>query len=152
MSSVLDMNLKAAPKFAPPPARISVVETVYHQPLDGGPTSSEVRFQRILKTDEQPFSRRVLLEESKGWVALERGWIEHASMLLVRNDEDPRKSQAIVEVGMMVNRNEGESRWHVAFASILPGESVRFTPNDLSLLSLRGMCGNAKVYLTLMPE
>lgn len=139
----------------PTRARITVVDTVYHQATGADPTCVESRFNRELLTDELPYSRQMKLEEH--WKPLDHGWMSAAGMLFVRNEEGRfaqvvptavergESLRKVVEVGIETSAGV------IPIASVPPGESCRFVPMDVRILRLRTRHKMAKVTLTLFP-
>lgn len=148
-----------------PPAlksRLTVIETVYHQPLAEGAASAESHFARWLETDEQPCIRR--LKASEAWQALDGGWLSEAGMLCLENtegrfpqvqptEEERRDAAAkVLEVGVVHFFSNEESGQVVPFALIPPGESARFQPHTLSALRVRCRAGTAKYTASVFPK
>lgn len=139
-------------------ARLSVVESIYHQTHGEQPTVVESRFGRWLNTPEQPYARRFRAGEE--WVSLDKGWVEDAAMLVLSNDEgrnpqvvpseaDKRElAQRAVEIGLAQMHGKPPQ----PFAVVPPGESARFQPTNLETLMLRCWKGSARVTLTLIPS
>lgn len=144
-----------------PPAlksRLTVICTVYHQPLAEGAASAESHFARWLETDEQPCIRR--LKATPEWQPIEGLWLTESGMLCLTNDEgrfpqvqptdEERRAAAtkVLEVGVLM-----ESGVPVTlFARILPGESARFQPHDLTALRIRCRAGVAKYTASVFPR
>lgn len=130
---------------------MGVVCTVYHQQPGSEPVSVDSRFSRWLDTDEQPYLRKLTLAEE--WVPLDKGWLEVAGMLVIRNDEakdQTRIHNPVIEVAI-VKDNEG-GNWIVPFAFVRPSESAQFEPVCLDNFRLRCLKGQAKCTLALIPK
>ena len=144
-------------------SRLTIVETIYHQPADGFPSTllgDAVRFNHELQSDEQPYERHKFAREQ--WEPLDCGWIERAGLLLIRNDEGRFSVNPTPEQRTEVNRRVIE----LTFASSLvigeatrrecllipPGETYPFLPSDASQLRLRCREGTARYTLCLIPE
>lgn len=141
-----------------PPAHMTVVEYVTHQPHDHEATAvGSTPFLRMLRSDEQPYVRHATVGEA--WQRLDRGWLESAGMLLVENKEgqftqvQPREEERkaalmrVVEVGLA-----GANPQPTRFAVVRPAESCRFEPADVTGLWLRCRFGTARVIISLIPE
>lgn len=134
------------------PDQLTVVEHVYHQPAGEQPTGIETRFSRHLKTQEQPYCRRLLIGED--WVALDHGWVNEASHMVVQNMEgrftqvNPTDEQCkevaarVIELGYQ----NAKGYWLIG-----PGESLRGQPNVLDGLMLRCQQGKAQVTINVFP-
>lgn len=136
-------------------SRLVVVESVYHQPADGPPTTATgdiVRFGRDLASDEQPYERHKVVKES--WEPLDCGWIDRCGMLLLRNDEghfaiNPTPEQREAAMRRVIELSfDGE---HSAI-SVPPRESCRFYPADAGNIRLRCREGSARYTVHLTPE
>lgn len=151
-----DQEVTACGKVrAPKPTamrRITVVSTVTHHVSPHQPTSVTVGYARRLESDEQCWQRRMQVGEDR--VPLQCGWIEAASMLIVKNEAErfalnPTEEQQaesaarIVEIAM--DRDES------VFAVVHPDEDARFTPLDPERLYLRCRKGITTVSITLVP-
>lgn len=122
--------------------RMVVHETLQHQNPGGSPTSVVRKFLRRLSSDEQPFTRRFTVTQAT--TALETGWLDRTSMLLLANDGGP--DSAAVTVGMI------SSLGVIGFARIRPGESLRLEPYDLAAIRVRSDGEPVKCVLHLLPE
>ena len=154
-----------------PSSRLTVVEHVYHEPSDDAGTNTQRSFSRKLKTNEQPFVRKT--KAGSDWRPLATGsWLEDSSMLVLSNDEGgfqriptPEEKRAledkILEVAVLPPPPSKKDRtMHstkmpecvpLVFALVHPGETLRFTPADLSLLHVRSKSSEVKMTLTLLP-
>jgi hypothetical protein len=145
----------------PTGGRIIVVETIYFRPAaaDGaGLSAVDARFLRKLKTDEQPFIRHTNVGDQ--WVKFDCGWVEKPSMIVVENregiwvqvnptqEERSEVKKRIVEV-CFAPRAKDEDRCDI---SIPPGEVLRFSPTDASMLMIRCRHGRAKIVVHAFPE
>lgn len=131
-----------------PPARLSVVEQVYHQLTEGGgPAVVETRFSRWLETDEQPWRRTAKGEDAAGpeWKPLNLGWLAGGpvGMIVLRN-EAVEKDRNIWLAVKTANAPE-------AFARVRPGESVRFEPAGYTDYLARSPDGPARYTLAAIP-
>jgi hypothetical protein len=140
-------------------ARLIVIEAVHHQEPDGASTTADNRFRRILKEDGQPYMRRGKI--GCDWLPLDTGWVEHPSMIVLRNEEGTRylvqptkeereaTERRIIEVG--IDMMQGERTKDVETITIVPpGESCRFTP--VCKLWLRCQSEQAKYTVYAFPE
>lgn len=140
--------------MAEPPSRVTVVEQVYHQILNGQPHLVESRFSRDLESDEQAYERRLKVGEAG--VPLDCGWVTKASQLLIINeegrnlqvnptDEERKKlSEKVLEVYYVQSLT---SPWLV-----LPGESMRGCPSTLEGLRIRSQSGIIRFTLHVIPK
>jgi hypothetical protein len=74
-----------------PPARLVIVENVYHQITGEQPTSlAPVAYSAPLASDEQPYQRE--FKVGPGWEMLDHGWLDPqgVSLLCLRNRPDQR--------------------------------------------------------------
>lgn len=144
--------------------RLTVVETVYFQPVEGEGAATETRFSRWLKSrDEQPCMRSYRGKQvaTQDWVLLEGLWVEHCGQLVITNDEgkgllvNPSAeeqeliSHRVLEVGLF---HPVTPNTPLAFAIIPPGESARFYPANLAGLRLRCREGTARYTVAAYPE
>lgn len=138
-------------------ARLTVVEHVYYQPREGGPTQVSSRFARPCEEDEQSFSRFFNVGEE--WVPLELAWIERAGQIALANTEGK-----FTLIPSSEERREVEGRvievgaWDflatriAPFLLIRPGESARFEPADAKHIRLRCRRGEARVKVDAFPQ
>jgi hypothetical protein len=135
-------------------SRLTVVETVHHQPAKGQAISCESRYSRQLKDgDETPFIRTQTVDDT--WKKVETGWIKDCGMLVLSNEEgkdrqtypseDEKRDQAekVIEVAV-VNTVEGFLNVY-PFGLILPGESLRVHPANIELVYVRLRAAGQKV-------
>ena len=139
-------------------SRVTVVEHIYFQPLGAGqPSVTQRQFNRTLLTeDEQPCVR--LLKATEEWKAIDKCWLEQAGMVHLFNEagserrtipnerEKEELSRMIVEVSF-----NGEVEFPLPALKVLPGETARFHPIDLSQLRYRCCRGEVKITLTIFP-
>lgn len=137
-------------------ARITVLDTINYVPVSGATLPVQTNYNRLLKTDEQPYTRNCRIGEQ--WVKLDSGWLTEASQLKVSNEEGrfpvvyptqeerAESMERVVEIGLCIAADPP-----VRFALIRPGESCRFEPADLSRLYLRCRKGTARVTVTVIP-
>jgi len=131
-------------------ARLTVVETVYHQTIDEDPTEVDSRYSRLLKSDEQPFVRRCKATETPQGIPQEC-WLTKASMVTIRNLEGvypgpvlPSQEEKDEIAGLVIIVND---LWIVP-----PGETFRGTPKDLSKVTVSCLQGAARYLLNVFPE
>ena len=144
-------------KFIPAPtaARLTVVESVYHQ-LSNQPPAMLYRgeghqFSRDLKSDEDAYERRCVATAE--WTPLECGWVKRCSHLLLRNDysspvRQPDESDAndhTLEI-MFVGGDES------SMMLLVPSESMRVHPVDPKSLMIRGRVSGVRYTLCIVPE
>jgi hypothetical protein len=161
------------PAFHPPPSRIVVVETVYHQEHGSEPVAAGRPFSRFLSTAEQPFGPR-RLKVGCEWQPIETGWLsENVGMLYLRNEgeglaasrpgepseEEPAR---IIELGLLVDLNspDADLTMHdpaslpvvvIPFGQIRPGESRREEPRNLPLFRVRCETGECRLTVHAFP-
>jgi hypothetical protein len=136
-------------------SRIVIVENVYHQSPNEDPIVVESRFDRWLSTNEQPFIRKMYVEQE--WKPLDYGWINNASILVITNEKDksiavrPTHSQQellnnrILEVGIIPTIEDKPRDMHspkldntpIIFTTIPPGESIRINPPNVKSVVIR---------------
>jgi hypothetical protein len=139
-------------------SRITVVETVYHQPGDMQPSSVSPRFTRWLGSDEQPYIRTITLTEE--WVALDQGWLKgQCGMVVIENEESKRLTfiptpdeqdeieARVIEVGYRGHKDQGGGSFLV-----YPRENLRITPSDPDRIELRCRQGKARCTLHVYPR
>lgn len=117
-----------------PKARLTVVETVYHQLLSGSPeVLSDSRYGTNLHSEEVPYNRPQKI--GTDWVKLDLMWVDNPILLVLENlegsdyqtlpspEEIAEVEKRIVEVGIRISPTDFAS-----FALVIPGESIRFFP------------------------
>lgn len=145
------------PKRAIPKARLVIIENIVHQEIGKQPTSIPTRsYVRWLDTDEQPYLRHMTIGE--GWVTIDRGWIEKASLCIIANEytlrryghSGPTEEQKVeirehsIEVSL-----RGDGRID---CTLQPGESFRLpSPSSFSEIQIRGRISPLKCLITLLP-
>jgi hypothetical protein len=136
-------------------SRLTVVETLYHQPAGGFPATmlgDASRFYRDLSSDEQAYERHRALKGD--WEPLDCGWIDRCGMLLVRNDEGQFTVNPTPDQRAEVSRKVIEMSFDGERTSILipPTETCRFYPADIKQIKLRCHEGVARYTICLLPE
>lgn len=120
--------------------QLIVLETVYCTGLNGEGESVESKFARQLNTDEQIWLRKASVGSE--WEPLETGWIERASMMVLKNEEPA--GGGMLELGLA-------AAGHVQpISSLPPSTSLRLPPSTLASLRLRGH--NTRYSLWLFPD
>lgn len=133
-------------------SRMTVVDSVYFQPPHEEATVTDCRFSCELESDEQPYQRQMKVGET--WQPLDRGWLDSAAMLVVRNDEgrftqeQPTREDRAKAAAKVVVLAFGDR----PAVLVRPGRSARFEPNLLEEITLRCESGTARVTVTLIPE
>lgn len=158
MSKLMPSN-DELPRFTPTFfSRLTIAETVYHQPGDGDSTSFGKPFNRILKTDEQPYVRTLTVGEE--WVDISIGcWLKEASQLIIHNVENRTKlvqwtpeekelaSRRYVELGIQVGAEV------IVISRIPPGgESSRLSDPPIDIFRVRSVLGSAKIVIAMVPS
>jgi hypothetical protein len=139
------------------PDRVTVVQHVYHQSPDDQPFAVTTGFNRYLATKEQAYQRKTKV--GTDWESLDTGWLNQASLLLIKNEEGKFTQQTpseeereesqrkVIEVACGPNLPANhEPDWLV-----LPQEEIRVTPADLSRIRIRCQYGIAYFTVTLIP-
>ena len=140
-------------KHQPRPAsttRLTVIETVYYQLSNSQPMSVPVRFTRQIKTDEQPWVRKIQVGEN--WQPIDKGWIKNCSMLMLVNEE----GSGLQKVPTEEERRDISARvvliGNDSFCvRVRPGESCRIEPDDFLDANLICMQGKARCTLYIFP-
>lgn len=139
--------------------RLAVVENVYFHPVDDDAIQIESVYNRFIKSDELPYSRTTNVDGE--WKQLEPGWVQEASLLIVRNlegrftqtiptPEERKEAEAKVLVLAVSLQTSKEPTMPIAV--LLPGESLRYTPWDCTKLWIRCQAGTAKYNFQFFPK
>lgn len=126
-------------------ARVVVVDNVVYQNGEDKAITVPVRFAYPLKTEEQPYSRKMKI--GKEWKPMEKGWIEKCSMMVLENRE---KQAGIGEDAKVI-----EMSFHHSLSvdfTIPPGQSMRGCPANLKATYVRCLGGEASLFISLFPE
>lgn len=140
-------------------ARLTVVETTYHQLPHEQPTVIETRFFRELISNEQPYGpRKKSIGES--WEQVDTGWIKgDLGTLVIKNEEgkffqmNPTPLQIeemqgrVIEVGMMDDHNHVEEYFQIA-----PQDSLRLMPIHPEKFHVRCRKGRANYVVVAYPR
>lgn len=136
--------------------RLTTTTDTYHESQDNPPTQISFGFERLLKTDEEVYSRRLVVGEE--WVPLDCGWLEKASLIVIRNvlvplKVNPTEEEALAisqrEIWLTQDENPTENSPHWV---IHPGEGFQGSPSSLSDIHLRCRKGQVKVSLSIIPS
>lgn len=135
---------------------LTVVDCIYHVPFGSETVSMDTRYSRELQSEEQPYIRKSLVCET--WKPLDCGWLTEVGVGLLFISNEAGKDQQVIPTDEQ--RRELASRVvEVAYEKdsskswiILPGESMRATPEDATRLFIRCRCGTAVVNLMLIPR
>jgi hypothetical protein len=140
-----------------PPARVSIVETVYHQAAMEQPTSTSSRFNRFVDSEEPPYVRPAK-KIGEDWTPLElSSHIKEVSFVLIQNLEG--KFHLVVPTPEM--RAEAKERIIEVITSengddnpllVFPGESLRISPYDAKLIRIRCQSGEANTKVIIYPK
>lgn len=142
-----------------PLAFLTVVTTVYHQPVDAQPvTVGTCSASRQLETDEYPYKRPNFRVGDK-WQLLDLGWLKDKGISLIHLvNELPQLQQVptraekdlihsrVVELGIDVGDRIQE------FAAVRPGFPAQFEPLFIDSIWIRCRNGAATCTLTLVPK
>lgn len=147
-------------EYKPPRAgqstHFGVVETVYYRSPGMNPIDISTRYTRMLDTDEQVYDRTIRsLEEEKGWIPLDTGWLEgHVGHIVIHNLSTDKGCDILLSMLIdpyKVHTNITDD--DVAIAIRIPSkETIRMTPYGVSRLFLKSVKGTAKVRLFVIPE
>ena len=141
-------------------ARLTVVESVHCQTVDSSPWGISTSFERTLKTDEQPYVRKLTATEE--WTKLDTGWLTECSMLVLVNEEglfkgrQPTPEQKIesakkvIEVGCALPHLD--TIRCIGAWELPPKESMRGCPTELSIVFVRCQHGTAKFTVYIFPS
>lgn len=142
-------------------ARLTIVDMVYWQLQGEQPIVISSQYGRELKTAEQPYIRRIAVNE--GWTKIDLGWVKEAGLIVVANDPPIFSTQPT-----KVERELAESRvvelvWDTEYPwfgfRILPREDVRFHPipqwdgeeNKSIPFYVRCLNGSTKITVNAIP-
>lgn len=131
--------------------RITVVETISHQPVSVGEKAFPLqsKFWRTLSHHDRPYQRSFKVTEDS--VPLDVGWAREwpgIGLIHVSNDEG-RFFQTIptpAEREALTHKVIELGEW-----LILPGESMRGVPADVNKLRIRSRSGTIRVTVTVYP-
>jgi hypothetical protein len=143
---------KVPPK--PPPPRLTITESVYHQVPGDNPIHIPAGFSVNLTTDEQPFIRKLKVGES--WQGLPECWLTECSQIIIVNElphfaTNPTLEQKqelaakIVEISFLAKNTDG--LWLVP-----PGQSFRGLPSNLQALRFRCKQGETRCTVAIFPR
>ena len=133
---------------------LTVVETVYHQLIDGQPTGEPNNFQVPLVTDEEPFSRRVVIDDTDWRDLASLGcWLKDASYVRIANEQGvmlkryptPAEAEEITKTVIEVSLGEGS-------VLVRPRTSCRFEPAALDKVRIICRNGKALLHITVFPR
>lgn len=141
--------------------RVTVVDTVYWQPVDSEPVAIPSRFYREVSCEEQVYQGK--FKVTPQWVEIKTWWLKTVGMLTLRNEEGyfpqvqptgqerQRAESLILEVGLLVDIDNSREEKVIPFARILPRESLRLHPSSVQHLRVRCPGGVARVHVCLIP-
>jgi hypothetical protein len=148
--------LSSEKRAAPLKDRVTVVDMVYHQPANASPSTAlgeGSRFYRELHTHEQVYQRNKVATNE--WLTVDTGWLESCSMLILQNNEGkfsyrptPERLEEVKSRVIELSFDKGKTVSIV----IPPGESCRFSPNNVNQISIRCRNLTATYTLCLIPE
>jgi hypothetical protein len=153
--AVLPVAPLVLPREQPSPlthARVVVLDTTYHQAAGGSPTAVDHKWSRWLETDEQPYQRRMQVQQE--WIPLDYGWLTNVGLVMMQNvgrkfhvkPTDAEKALAardVVEIGAAIpSSHEFDEVPSInPLFCIRPGESFRAEPVAGSKLYVRSSSG-----------
>jgi hypothetical protein len=125
-----------------PPARLTIVGNIYHEPPEDEAGGVELRFTVALASTERRYTRKVTL--GPDWAQIDLGWLGPAvGFLVLQNDGDAKKGDGTIELG----GEQGSSTWAAP-----PGECFFGRSTDVARLRVRAISGRrAVMILTLFP-
>lgn len=137
-----------------PKAILTVVEMIYLQSRNGEAQCVESRYMRELDTDEQLYKRRLVITNE--WKPLDVGWIEKPGLLIIHNEEGKhltvnptyKEKQIIADRVVEISSNP-EGCFSIL---VLPGESTRFQPSEVSKLQIRCRSDKASIIIHAFPN
>jgi hypothetical protein len=145
--------------MVPKTGRIAVVEMVSFNSPGISSHSTDTRFVRHLKSDEQPYIRQLTIGED--WQPLDLGWVKNPSMIIIENregsfmqvqptrEEREEAAKKVVEIG--IRNGETEATWPDWL--VRPGENFRGSPSFIDTkIEIRCQHGKAKVTVNIFPE
>lgn len=129
-----------------PPPRITLVQTTYYTVADSTPLQASVRFNQILTSGEQGYTRILLIPEE--WTRLEFGWIPKPFAAVLRNDQEAGSpTQLLLSLG---DDHESDER---PFACIPPQAGLSwFLPPDPVHYYVKAVGGPCVVCLYGVPQ
>lgn len=118
-------------------------------------TSNEIRFNRNLNIQEQPYERKKL-KVGEEWRPIDYGFLNDVplSMILIKNEEgkgfqilptEEEKAETLAKV-----LEVGYEGWDKGF-QIPVGESHPFTPSDFKALRIRSLSGITRYSIAVIP-
>ena len=136
--------------------RLTVIEKCYHQVYgESAKALPKSTYTRFLEGSEQETYQRTY-KVGEEWTSLDTGWIENASMVILKNLEGTKwttvpSEEELEEVAKKVVRVSykvsGDKHWIIE-----PGESMRGTPSHVQDLVLRCEKGEARITICLVPK
>ena len=122
------------PKKEPIRARLTVVETIYHQQGDEGAVSVESKYEHLTE-EEEPF-KRIYRKVGPEGAQLDTGWVENIGLVHLEN-------QSSHEVFLT------EDIDNPPISTIPPGCSIRlYSPRQMRIFC----CEQARVVSTVFPK
>jgi hypothetical protein len=128
---------------------LTVVDQLYFQQENGQPIDVPIRFSKLMRTDEQPYIRRIKVDVRRD---VDTGWVERVAMVCIVNEEGrgmqrrpTSEEQADID-GRIVDVWVGGS----PVLYIPPGEGVKLRP--IGELSMRCRNGTARCTVTVIPD
>lgn len=136
-------------------ARITIVETLYHQIPREEPTEVTCRFSKELHSKEDPYQRRKLI--GKEWQPLGFGWLSgNVGMVSLINDAGKERQGIPSEeekaaLALQVIRIRF-SKGSCGDLVVPPGESIRFRPHTEGFIELCCSAGEVRYRLFVTPR
>lgn len=143
------------PDVEPWKARMTVVETVYHQLWSDDPTEISCRFSVELEMAEEPYQRKKRV--GVVWETLDTGWIKgrvgtvviiNGSRKMTQGLPSEEEKEAIAKQVILLRfskDSDGDVR-------IPPKESFRFRPHTSELPEIRCEVGEARYKIFIVPR
>ena len=140
-----------------PKTRLTIVATILHQASGQDPIPLEIRQQRGLETDEQPYIRHLILPPGNDWLPLDIGWLNKGvSCISIKNNEGTN----FTRIPSQAQKDEINTRViEISFDGINPHIEVRpgevhppIFVVDVSKVKIRVRNGTAKASIIAFPK
>jgi len=133
--------------------RVACAGILYFQAAGSTPVSVDLRWNRWLRGDEQPYVRRLKVSHEPKPLS-DKCWVEVASLVIIENHEGegfqviptPEELDDVEARAVVLSVGSGD------FLKVRPGESVFFEPTDFKVILVRSLHGTATITLTIYPE
>ena len=136
--------------------RLTVIEKCYYQVYgESAKALPKSIYTRFLKSSEQEAYQRTY-KIGEEWGNLDTGWIEDASMVIIKNLEgtkwttipsEKEREEVAKKVVRISYEASDDKHWVLE-----PGESMRGTPSHVQDLVLRCEKGEARITICIVPK